>query len=100
MLQQKLVAQPGTRFLYSSGISIVLGEIIHKVSGLRADDFAERYLFAPLGIREYYWQRYPNSLVQTGGGLSLRPCDTCGKLASDSYSEPVTAADEAAEAAP
>ena len=75
VLQQKLVAQPGTRFLYSSGVSIVLGEIIHKVSGLRADEFAQRHLFAPLGIREYHWQRYPNQLVQTGGGLSLRSRD-------------------------
>jgi CubicO group peptidase (beta-lactamase class C family) len=75
VLERPLAAKPGTRFLYNSGIAIVMGEIIHKASGLRADEFAERYLFAPLGIRNYHWQRYPNQLVQTGGGLSLRPRD-------------------------
>jgi len=40
----------GTKFTYNSGISLMLGEIIHKVSGLPADKFAERYLFEPLGI--------------------------------------------------
>ena len=75
VLQRPLASKPGTRFVYNSGIAIVLGEIIHKVSGLRADKFAERHLFAPLGIRDYDWQHYPNGLVQAGGGLSLRPRD-------------------------
>ena len=75
VLERPLATKPGTRFVYSSGISIVLGEIIHKASGLRADEFAERHLFAPLGIRHYHWERYPNQVVQTGGGLSLRPRD-------------------------
>ena len=74
-LERPLVATPGTKFAYSSGISIVLGEIIYKVSGLRADKFAERHLFAPLGISDYAWLKYPNGVVQTGGGLSLRPRD-------------------------
>ncbi len=51
-LERPVVAAPGTQFAYSSGVSIVLGEIIHKVSGLRADKFAESNLFAPLGISE------------------------------------------------
>jgi len=75
VLERPLATKPGTRFLYNSGISIVLGEIIYKASGLRADEFAQAHLFAPLGIRHYYWQRYPNQVVQTGGGLSLRPRD-------------------------
>jgi CubicO group peptidase (beta-lactamase class C family) len=74
-LERPVVAAPGTKFAYSSGVSMVLGEIIHKVSGLRADKFAERHLFAPLGISEYSWLKYPNGVVQTGGGLSLRPRD-------------------------
>ena len=52
-----------------------MGEIIFRVSGLRADKFAERYLFGPLGISDYYWWKYPNGTVQTGGGLSLRSRD-------------------------
>ncbi len=74
-LERPVVAAPGMRFAYSSGISIVLGEVIYKASGLRPDKFAERHLFAPLGISEYSWLKYPNGVVQTGGGLSLRPRD-------------------------
>jgi CubicO group peptidase (beta-lactamase class C family) len=75
ILQRPLVAAPGTKFTYNTGISIVLGEIIYKVSGLRADKFAERYLFDPLGISDYYWAKVPDDLVETGGGLFLRPRD-------------------------
>jgi CubicO group peptidase (beta-lactamase class C family) len=79
VLERPLIAEPGAKFNYSSGISIVLGEIIHKVSGLRADKFAEHNLFQPLGISDYSWLKYPNGLVQTGGGLYLRPRDM-GKI--------------------
>ena len=74
-LERPVVGAPGTQFVYNSGIAITLGEIIYKVSGVRADKFAERYLFAPLGISNYYWWKYPNGTVQTGGGLSLQPRD-------------------------
>jgi CubicO group peptidase (beta-lactamase class C family) len=74
-LARPLVGPPGTTFVYNSGIAITLGEIIYKVSGVRADKFAERYLFAPLGIADYYWWKYPNGTVQTGGGLQLRSRD-------------------------
>lgn len=33
------------------------------------------YLFAPLGISNYYWWKYPNGTVQMGGGLSIQPRD-------------------------
>ena len=74
-LERPVVVAPGTRFVYSSGISIILGEVIYKASGLRPDKFAERHLFGPLGISDYAWLKYPNGIVQTGGGLSLRPRD-------------------------
>ena len=70
-----VVAAPGTKFAYNSGLSVVLGQIIFKVSGLRADTFAERHLFAPLGITDHYWTKYPDEIVQAGGGLYLRPRD-------------------------
>jgi CubicO group peptidase (beta-lactamase class C family) len=75
ILERPLVAAPGTTFAYNTGISVLLGEIIHKVSGLRADKFAERYLFEPLSISDYYWAKIPDDIVETGGGLFLRPRD-------------------------
>ncbi len=42
---------------------------------MRADKFAECYLFEPLGITDFYWSKWPDEIVQTGGGLFLRPRD-------------------------
>ncbi len=75
VLEQKAVAPPGTRFDYSSGISLALGQIIRRVSGLPVDKFAERNLFEPLGITDFYWSKYPDEIVQAGGGLFIRPRD-------------------------
>lgn len=75
ILERPMVATPGKQFAYNTGISILLGEIIHKASGSRADKFAERYLFMPLGITDFYWTKLPGEMVETGGGLFLRPRD-------------------------
>jgi len=75
ILERPLVATPGVQFTYDTGISVTLGQIIHKVSGMPSDKFAERYLFEPLGISDYYWAKLPDDIVDTGGGLFLRPRD-------------------------
>ena len=75
IFEHPMVARPGKQFAYNTGISIVLGEIIRKASGMPADKFAERYLFTPLGITDYYWAKLPGEMVETGGGLFLRPRD-------------------------
>jgi CubicO group peptidase (beta-lactamase class C family) len=75
VLERPLVSKLGEQFAYSSGNTIVLGEIVHQVSGLKANAFAQRNLFKPLGISEFYWWEYPSGFVQTGGGLFLRPRD-------------------------
>jgi CubicO group peptidase (beta-lactamase class C family) len=85
VLERPLVARPGAKFGYSSGLSIVLGEVIHKATGQRPDEFAKRHLFEPLGISDYVWLKYPSGIVQTGGGLYLRPRDMAkiGQLVLD-----------------
>jgi len=75
VLERSVVAIPGTKFVYNGGIAIMLGESFTKVSGLWADKFAERYLFAPLGISDNHWEKFSHGTVNTGGGLSLRPRD-------------------------
>lgn len=75
VLERPMGAAPGSNFTYNTGISIVLGEIIYKTSGMRADKFAARYLFEPLGITDFYWAKVPDDLVETGGGLFMRPRD-------------------------
>jgi CubicO group peptidase (beta-lactamase class C family) len=68
--------EPGTRFEYNSGGVILLGGVIRKVSGLRVDTFAQRFLFDPLGITTVSWYYgQPDSLPHMGGGLNMRPFD-------------------------
>jgi CubicO group peptidase (beta-lactamase class C family) len=75
VFERPLITKPGEKFAYSSGVTIALGELIHQVSGEKANKFAEHHLFEPLGILKSYWWSYPNGFVQTGGGLFLRPRD-------------------------
>jgi uncharacterized protein YbbC (DUF1343 family)/CubicO group peptidase (beta-lactamase class C family) len=46
----KLVNPPGARFLYSDVGFVVLGELVQKVSGMTLDQYAQTYIFGPLGM--------------------------------------------------
>jgi len=46
----KLVNPPGSTFLYSDVGFVVLGELVQKVSGTPLDQYAQTYIFGPLGM--------------------------------------------------
>ncbi|MGD8306303.1 MAG: serine hydrolase [Ignavibacteria bacterium] len=75
VLDNPVVTEPGTQFYYNSGLTNVLGEIVHKTAGVRADYLARDYLFSPLGITDYSWEILPNNVLYTSGDLQLRPRD-------------------------
>ena len=69
-------AEPaGKTFNYCGGLSLLLGGIIKNTSGLYADKFAEKYLFGPLGISEYRWERYDDGTIATHGNIFMKPRD-------------------------
>jgi uncharacterized protein YbbC (DUF1343 family)/CubicO group peptidase (beta-lactamase class C family) len=45
-------AEPGSRFIYSDVGFIVLGRVVERVSGTALDAFAQKHVFAPLGMRD------------------------------------------------
>src|SRR5216683_1513221 len=49
-MESKLDSVPGTKFVYSDINFITLGAIVEKVSGERLYVYAERHIFAPLGM--------------------------------------------------
>jgi len=53
----------------------MLSYLIEKVTGKRADVYAQKHLFQPLGIKNYRWDRIDNGLTDTDGGLHLKPRD-------------------------
>ncbi|PTY07698.1 hypothetical protein DB347_05565 [Opitutaceae bacterium EW11] len=68
--------QPGTRFSYDSGGTMMLSATVQRQSGMNLLAFAERYLFAPIGIlSNYSWDAGPGNVTAGGWGLSLTPRD-------------------------
>ncbi len=66
--------QPGDRFVYCSGCSHVLSAIVQQQAGMNGRDFAQRSLFAPLGINAE-WDRDANNIPIGGWGLQLTSRD-------------------------
>jgi CubicO group peptidase (beta-lactamase class C family) len=66
---------PADRLEYQSGLSMLLGELIRRVTGKRVDEYAVEKLFGPMGIDRFVWGSTEDGTVQTGGGLFLRPRD-------------------------
>jgi CubicO group peptidase (beta-lactamase class C family) len=64
---------PGQHWAYNSSSLILVSNIIEKTSGQNLDAFAEKYLFDPLGIKNFQWERSPKGLEWIGGGASMIP---------------------------
>jgi CubicO group peptidase (beta-lactamase class C family) len=75
VLNREVSDPPGSRYVYNNGLTMLLGEIVRKSIGTDADKFAEKNLFAPLGITDHSWDKGPNGVLNTAGGLSLKPRD-------------------------
>jgi CubicO group peptidase (beta-lactamase class C family) len=54
-LAQPMDTLPGAKYVYSSANSIILSEIIKNTTGQDIAEFAKKYLFEPLGIKEFEW---------------------------------------------
>jgi CubicO group peptidase (beta-lactamase class C family) len=77
-LSQPMAEEPGTRFEYCSGCTLLLSAIVQQATKKHLDRFAEEAVFAPMGIDQTVWLRHArsvDSLSHTGGGLWLRPRD-------------------------
>ena len=74
ILNRPIKDKPGSKFMYNSGLSMLLGTIVEKRSSLKLTEFAEKNLFNPLGISRYAWT-YIGKVPESAGGLSLRPRD-------------------------
>jgi CubicO group peptidase (beta-lactamase class C family) len=75
VLDRRVVAEPGTVFNYNGAFALVPAYLIERGTGAGTDRYAEQHLFSPLGIADYEWERLPNGMTDTAGGLHLRPRD-------------------------
>jgi uncharacterized protein YbbC (DUF1343 family)/CubicO group peptidase (beta-lactamase class C family) len=51
-MAEKPAAPAGARFVYSDINFVLLGEIVHRLSGKMLDEYARQQVFGPLGMRE------------------------------------------------
>jgi CubicO group peptidase (beta-lactamase class C family) len=76
VLDRPMEKDPGEEWSYNSGGIELLGGAIEYATGYEVADFAEQFLFDPIGIDYYRWWREPNSgQYGCGGGLDLLPRD-------------------------
>jgi CubicO group peptidase (beta-lactamase class C family) len=74
-LDLPVVHKPGTHFAYFSPGMHLLSAILQKATGMTALEFADAYLFKPLGINEVYWPSDPQGYTRGWGDLCLYPID-------------------------
>jgi CubicO group peptidase (beta-lactamase class C family) len=71
-INRPMAQEPGKVFNYNSGGSQLLSHIFRMATGKDIEEYGATHLFAPLGIRHYFWKRTPTGLADTEGGLYLR----------------------------
>jgi len=69
VLNRPIIHEPGEHWYYSSGDSMLLSGIIEKSAGITAYQFAQKYLFAPLGLSKVIWFRDPAGHTITAWGV-------------------------------
>lgn len=75
MLDLPMVAEPGSNYVYCSGGMHLLSAALLQKTGVNAEAFARKHLFAPLGIREWIWPRDMQNVSHGFGNLHLLPRD-------------------------
>jgi CubicO group peptidase (beta-lactamase class C family) len=75
-LDVPMVRDPGTPpFYYGGANPLIVGGVLDQTVGEPVQWFADRTLFAPLGITDYKLLLDPTGVPYLGGGLRLRPRD-------------------------
>ncbi len=72
MQKDKVIGQDYT---YFTAGAVMLGDVIHKSVPDGLVSYADKKLFAPLGITDYEWPYTPQNVGSTAGGIRLRALD-------------------------
>jgi CubicO group peptidase (beta-lactamase class C family) len=75
VLQQPMVAEPGTSWRYNNGVAELVGGVVQKAVKRPLDEFAREVLFEPLGITDWEWGHMDSGNPGASWGLRLRPRD-------------------------
>ncbi len=71
ILSLPMTQEPGAQFQYSTGVSHLLSAVLTEATGMSVCEFAQRYLFAPLGIEAEFWGIDPQGYFSGGHSVSM-----------------------------
>ncbi|WXG42574.1 MAG: serine hydrolase [Promethearchaeati archaeon SRVP18_Atabeyarchaeia-1] len=74
-LNLPMAFQPGEKWVYCSGASLLLGVIIQQTSNYSVASFARKFLFDPIGVGDVAWDTALGGYYDTAGGLYMTPRD-------------------------
>ena len=66
---------PGTKFQYANSATHLLSVILTRATGMSTRDFADKYLFGPIGIKSPVWSADPSGFYTGYANLYLKPYD-------------------------
>ena len=72
-LGRPMIAKPGTRMLYSTGSTHILGALLSEATGESLLTLARRWLGAPLDIDIPAWTRDPQGFYLGGNEMAISP---------------------------
>jgi CubicO group peptidase (beta-lactamase class C family) len=75
MLNRPVIHPPGSVYNYDNGLPALMGAVLSRVTREPLERFADRVLFAPLGISNYRWTRMPDGTPLAAGGFYMLPRD-------------------------
>jgi len=76
VLSQPMEFAPGQVWKYNGGCTQLLAAIIEKKTGKKIEQFAKEYLFQPLGITNFKWEKNDGAdMVAAASGLRMRSRD-------------------------
>jgi hypothetical protein len=67
--------KPGEVFEYNTALTHMMSAILTKACGESTKDFADKWLFNPLGINHYQWRKSKDGIYHGGSDLFLTPRD-------------------------
>lgn len=75
-LDLPMVQEPGITSSYCTGCAQTMGRLVEVATETPLVDFADHYLFSPMGIKNYKWRFKPDtSSISTYNQMYLRPRD-------------------------
>lgn len=71
----RMLHAPGRVWAYTSADPVILSGVLRAATGMGVREFAQLYLFGPMGIDRYQWTMDPSGNAMTAGSFFIRPVD-------------------------